>query len=505
MKLVTVVATTVLLSACGSDSSSTTDSNSFQTNNTTESSSPAVTNNVLLNNDAGNTAADGIEPDTTTGVDNSDPLTQPTNDTTTGDTGNSTDNNNNTDTTASSEPADTINNQSDTNSSDNSDSSGNSDTAANSDTTDTSFDQSDTDSSDNSDSSGNSDTAANSDNADTSFDQTDTDSSDNSDTTTNPENTDSVDTDPVAAGGCTVPVAGTTLVSSTTPVADIANPFYPEMGPQCVVPGSQFDGPGLQYGDFLLSNNAWNGQQSTWDWQQCIALTTAGDGSILPSWTFDWGNEDDLQPGLFEWEVKSYPEIIYGAKSNTEFSAPCATTGLPVLVQDLPEISIGYNYRTTLTNARVGDLGDEANNPVAVTGGDRNIAVESFFHSSCDIQRGRNSNIELELMVWLEVGNERFPSGSAPAHTFTSTAGHTYDVYTKPGNDQYLAYVAQNVVQADTLDWSEFINNTRANASTYGIRSIQDSWCLANILLGSEIWWGQGSVNFDYYQITSRY
>lgn len=310
----------------------------------------------------------------------------------------------------------------------------------------------------------------------------------------------------VAATECTVPVAGTTIVSKTTPVAVSDNPYYyPAMGPQCVAPDRQFDGPGLQFGDFLLSNNAWNGQQSSWNWEQCIALTTAADGSVLPSWTFDWGNEDDLQPGLFEWEVKSYPELIYGAKSNNEQSAPCATTGLPIAVKDMPNISISYSYRTQLTDARTGDRGDEANNPTPVTGGDRNIAIESFFHSSCDIRRGADSNMELELMVWLETGNERLPSGSAPVAVFTNAAGQAYDIYTKSGNDQYIAFVAQNVVQADTLDWNEFIDHARANATTYKIRSQQDNWCLANVLFGSEIWWGEGSVNLDYYQITSRY
>lgn len=450
MKPLIITLTAVLLTACGSDSGSPTNSSSTPTNTgTTESGTSGTAEDDLLNNDGdASTTTDGT--DTSTEVDNSGTPTDPATGSNT-DTGNTGDG-----------------------------SEGNTDTST--------------------DTTGNTGTVG---------DQTDTDTAGTENTDTGETgNTDTGTEEPdpaVTVGDCTVPAAGTTLVSATTPVASIGNPYYPDMGPQCVVPGSQFDGPGLQYGDFLLTNNAWNGQQSTWDWQQCISVTAAADGSILPSWTFDWGNEDDLQPGLFEWEVKSYPEIIYGAKSNTEVSAPCASTGLPVLMQDVPEISIAYNYRTTLTNSRVGDQGDEANNPVAVTGGDRNIALETFFHSSCDVQRGSTSNMELELMVWLEVGNERLPSGSAPAHTFTNSAGQIYDVYTKPGNDKYVAYVAQNVVQADTLEWNDFINDARTNAGTYNIRAIQDSWCLANVIFGSEIWWGEGSVNLDYYQITSRF
>ena len=326
----------------------------------------------------------------------------------------------------------------------------------------------------------------------------------------NPDAQDPGDTDPdtgspvVGNFDCSVRSAGSTLVSTTLPVHPNDNEFYyPVMGPQCVYPASQFDGPGLAYGDFLLNNNAWNGQQSSWNWEQCISLTTAANGSILPSWNYDWGNEDDLQPGLFEWEVKSFPEVIYGFKANDTISAPCAETGLPVPLADLPDIDIGYSYRAPLSDNRVGDRGDEALNPAPVTGGDRNIAIESFFHSSCDIRRGANTNMELELMVWLETGNERLPSGDAPIAQFTSTSGQTYDVYTKASG--YVAYVAQNTVASGTLNWTEFVNDARSKADTYGLKQFQDSWCMANIIFGSEIWWGEGSVNLDYFQITSRY
>lgn len=370
------------------------------------------------------------------------------------------------------------------------------------------------DASDTQDSQDSQDAADQQDQAD-SQDQSDSQEPANQQDTTNPQDTvdqqDSTDTQdpadpqvPDTAAGCQVPEPGTTLVSKTTPVHPNDNPYYyPIMGPQCVLPASQFDGPGLAFGDFLLTNNAWNGQQSTWDWEQCISLTAAADGSILPSWSYDWGNEDDLQPGLFEWEVKSYPEVIYGYKSNEEISAPCATTGLPVKVSDLPDMTIAYSYTATETDNRIGDKGDEANNPAPVTGGDRNIAIETFFHTSCDIQRGANTNMELELMVWLEMGNERLPSGQPPVATYTSPGGHTYDVYTK--SDNYVAYVAQNPVTADTLNWSEFINDARGKASDYGVKYLQDDWCMANVIFGSEIWWGEGSVGLDYYEITSRY
>jgi len=44
-------------------------------------------------------------------------------------------------------------------------------------------------------------------------------------------------------------------------------------------------------------------------------------------------------------------------------------------------------------------------------------------------------------MVWLEMGNERLPSGQAPVGQYTSNAGNTYDIYTK--SDNYVAYRRQ--------------------------------------------------------------
>lgn len=307
-------------------------------------------------------------------------------------------------------------------------------------------------------------------------------------------------------GDCAAPDAGTTLVSSTGPVRSTGNSFYyPDNGPQCVVPSNRFNGPGLFFGDFMMINNAWNGDKSTWDWSQCIALQENTDGSVVPSWDYDWGNEDDLPPGYFEWEVKSYPEIIYGIKSPQEISAPCEQTGLPVVYRDIPQIDISFSYRAEQTADRVGDRGDEANNPITVFGGDHNVAIESFLHSSCDIKRGADSNREFELMVWLE-HDERLPSGQAPSDTYTDSSGRVFDVYVKGAADPgYIAYVAQNELRSGTLNWNEFLSHAKANSGGYGINTIQDDWCLANILMGTEIWWGKGGFDLDYYQITRSY
>ncbi len=314
------------------------------------------------------------------------------------------------------------------------------------------------------------------------------------------------DPEPIVPGSCTPPADGTTVVSSTGPVRSTGNPYYPDNGPQCVVPDNQFNGPGLGFGDFLLLNNAWNGDKSTWDWTQCISLTENNDGSVSPSWGYDWGNEDDLKAGFQEWEVKSYPEIIYGVKSANETSAPCATTGLPVPYKLMPTIDLTYSYRATETDNRVGDAFNIDGETVAVTGGDRNIAIESFLHTTCEIERGANSNREFELMVWLERGNERLPSGSPPVAVYTDSENRKYDVYVKGDADPgYIAYVAQQPETSGTINWNEFFTDAKNNSSSYGVRAINDDWCLANILFGSEIWWGEGNFDLDYYQIKRSY
>ena len=304
----------------------------------------------------------------------------------------------------------------------------------------------------------------------------------------------------VAGGSCPQPSSATTYSASTSPIVSTGQSFFPDAGPQCVVPNNQFNGPGLRYGDFALYNNAWNGQTSTWAWEQCIELSSVGNNTV-PSWTYDWGNEDDLAPGFQEWEVKSYPELVYGTKQQDKVSGDCPTTGMPVRYDEMPNYTIDFSYDTTQTNNRVGDLGSQI-----VTGGDRNVAIESFFHSSCDIRRGSNGNVEYEVMVWLEVGNERLPSGSPPVGTYTDSFGRVYDIYSKPNsNDGYVAYVARTPMRSGRLDWNEFLEDAKANSAQYGIKPLSDEWCLGNIIFGTEIWWGEGSMTLNEYNITRSY
>lgn len=317
-------------------------------------------------------------------------------------------------------------------------------------------------------------------------------------------------------GSCLRKPAGTTLVSSANEIKDNGDDFFDNAGPQCVSPENPYNGTGLRFGDFLVSNNAWNGQTSSANWSQCIQLNPVGD-SIMPSWDYDWGNEDDLVEGYEEWTVKTYPEVVYGTKSQNNIAGSCEDSGLPATYRQLPNFTIDFDYTTTNGNSYVGDArfpddnGDVQN--IDVTNGDRNVAIESFFHSDCEIRRGgEDGNVEFELMVWLEKGNERRPSGDPSVGTFTDSENHVFDIYTKPsGNDAYIAYVAQDPIYTGRLHWNEFIEDVRLHSTNYGdengnlIRGFDDEWCLGNILFGTEIWWGDGSMELNDYQITRDY
>ena len=111
-------------------------------------------------------------------------------------------------------------------------------------------------------------------------------------------------------------------------------------------------------------------------------------------------------------------------------------------------------------------------------------------------------------MVWLDSGAERLPASSSDFVTTISLRGASYNVYTKTSDSRYIAFVAQNPVTSGTIYWNDYMDWARQNAhrveTLFGANSnsvqIQDSWCVANIIVGTEIFWGAG--NFDLYEWT---
>ncbi len=353
-------------------------------------------------------------------------------------------------------------------------------------------------------------------NTDNTPDNTDTDASDI------PQNDAAPPVNTDATLDTSAPSSGTTFVSTMSPIQS-------ETGPLCLQPSTdaggnvimnaqgncpvlQFHG-NLAFGDFLLATNAWNFCASSLpDWEQCISVAES-DGKVAPRWDYDWGNESDVNGAV--WLVKSYPEIIYGIKSPGEYSGSTlaetpAETGLPARVSDLPFFKIDYSFSSDEYPTRGKDF-----NGVRING-ERNVAVESFFHElsgDCQIEslvrNGSSSNQRYEIMVWLDSGAERLPAAPQDFVTTQTLDGKVYDIYTKPSDPEYIAFVAQNPTASGEINWTTFIEWTRTYAhrvnEVFGRGSdtvvLQDSWCMANILLGTEIWWGEGFFQADEWTI----
>lgn len=316
------------------------------------------------------------------------------------------------------------------------------------------------------------------------------------------------------------PITGTTFVSTMSPIRSSDTQLTltpskdennnPVMNGNC--PVVKFH-DNLKFGDFILATNAWNFcASSLTDWVQTISVAESG-GKVKPRWDYDWGNESDVRGAV--WLVKSYPEIIYGIKSPNEYSGSSLTetpaeTGLPARVDNLPFYKIDYAFSSDEYPTRSKEFNGQTLN------GERNIAIESFFHElggDCDIntlvRNGNESNQRFEIMVWLDKGAERLPAAPRDYVTTATLDGKVYDIYTKPSDKEYIAFVAQNPTASGEINWTTFIEWTRQYShrvnEVFGQGSntvqMQDSWCMANILLGTEIWWGNGYFQADEWTI----
>ncbi len=289
-----------------------------------------------------------------------------------------------------------------------------------------------------------------------------------------------------------------TFSSLAFPVKSNQSANDDDVGPQSVYKTNEGNFPGLRYGDFLLKNNPWNYYNTQYQgWYQTIALETSNN-NITGKVDWDMGTQYDLNS---IYAVSSYPELIYGVKSAAEISGDQSATGLPVTVEQSPVWTIDYQYRAIPRDS----LSNAAVNYSEIS--EFNVAIETFWHQSCDIRRSSNAstdNTVFELMVWLKAG-VRKPSGQTPEHSFTTSDGRVFDIYTKYDNYEYIAYVARNEQTSGTIQYSEIIDDANANAATYGVYQLRDQDCMANILFGPEIWHGAGTFYWDYFQVTRSY
>lgn len=271
----------------------------------------------------------------------------------------------------------------------------------------------------------------------------------------------------------------------------------------------------MNVGDFILHTNTWAAwATSDYPWSQCIYTNKNG---ALAGVSYDWGTGR----GSGDYQVRSYPELIFGVKDQYR-AGPKSVTGLPVRVDSMPNFSIDYSMNwPEYGPARAVNASANSRYPNGtIIQGERNVAIESFFYNpdasgNCStgiVTRDGTSNHTYEIMVWINAGAERLPAGPNDYVADVQLDGQPYKVYTKNSDRKYIAFVSQNPQQTGTLNWNTYVDWARQNAhqvqSLYGASTnsvpIQDSWCMANIIVGTEIFWGAGNLDFLDWTITQR-
>ncbi len=243
--------------------------------------------------------------------------------------------------------------------------------------------------------------------------------------------------------------------------------------------------PSVAYDKYVVLNNSWNSRSMNNNgWEQKIFVNEDNFGNVRPSWNYNWLGQYDGD----EIEVKSYPEVLYGPKLGTHVSGTKAETGLPELVGSLPEFTVDYSYSET-GNA------------------ERNVALESFFHDSCNITGPCDpiDNRAYEMMIWVENPSIRTPGDLAL--TGVMIDNRLWNVYIKPrSNKHYIAFTAQDSQPTGTLHWNRFVDWTRnwtaENAERLSIDVLSPEFCMGAIELGTETWWGEGTFTLNKFDVS---
>jgi len=243
--------------------------------------------------------------------------------------------------------------------------------------------------------------------------------------------------------------------------------------------------PSVAYDKYVVLNNTWNSRaMNSSAWNQKIYVNEDNFGNVRPTWSYDWLGQFDGG----EIEVKAYPEVLYGPKLGTHISGSKAETGLPELVRNLPEFVVNYSYSETGT-------------------AERNVALESFFHDSCNIAGPCDEvdNRVYEMMIWVENPTIRTPGDLAL--TGVMIDNRLWNVYIKPrSNKHYIAFTAQDSQPTGTLNWNRFVEWTSTwtaeKSVELGIDVLSPDFCMGAIEIGTEMWWGAGSFTLNRFDVS---
>jgi len=243
--------------------------------------------------------------------------------------------------------------------------------------------------------------------------------------------------------------------------------------------------PSITYNNIIVLNNIWNARATSNGWTQLIGAQESTERGPIATWSYDWLDESDGDRTA----VKAYPQVIYGNKLGTHVSGSKEETGLPETISALPEFRVDFDFSESFNGAV-----------------ERNVALESFFHDSCDITGPCDTvdNRAYEMMIWVENPDENRPGDLAL--TGVMIDNRLWDVYIKPrSNKNYIAFTAQNEFSSGSLQWNRFVdwtvNWTAENAATENINQLTADLCMAAIEMGTELWWGEGSFTLNNFNV----
>ena len=210
---------------------------------------------------------------------------------------------------------------------------------------------------------------------------------------------------------------------------------------------------------FILENNVW-GRGDLTDYSQCITLIQTG-GDLTFKWNWQW------PAGQFN--VKAYPEIIYGWKP---WMSGSTTSNLPVRMSEGKIITVSFDISK------------------AELSGSGNLAFDLWVTNSAEVNSGA---ITREIMIW--VSTAQMQPGGVKLDTVTID-GINFDFYKGDWDWTYLAFQQKSGEPVEIIHLNNFL--------TYLLdhQYLGADEFLATIEFGNEVISGTGETIIKNYQIT---
>ncbi len=222
---------------------------------------------------------------------------------------------------------------------------------------------------------------------------------------------------------------------------------------------------------YTLNNNDWGrgyfDENSTW--VQC-AFKYDENGTQKGGWYWGWPYNHDYQ-------VKSYPEAMYGVKFRNTYNP---NSGFPAIVSTIDSVNVDIAYR---------DLNLTRN---------YNIALEFWLHTSADTSM---NNIQYEIMFRFD------PKGFHPNRKKIGEItldGVKYTVYTnndyEEGHKAFINFVAQEKVNKFSIDFKKTLDYL----TELKFKDMPKRY-MSGIEMGVEVIDGSGAIILDKFDVDLRF